>query len=88
MSDENVTNYADDTTPYNIDINIESLIDHLNQDTTALLNWFDNNHFKLNPDKCKLLVTHRDKDVSLDVAGQTISCAKSLNSWEYILTIS
>ena len=46
VKEENVTNYADDTTPNNTDKNIKSLISNLQDDSSILLNWFENNCFK------------------------------------------
>ena len=52
-------NYADDTTPYTIKDNYAELIDSLQLESNILLDWFKNNFFKLNADKCKLLVSNK-----------------------------
>ena len=78
MKEENVTNYADDTTPNNTDKNIKSLISNLQDDLSILLNWFENNYFKLNADKCKLLVTNQEDNVSIQVGCETIVGEKSV----------
>ena len=76
--EDKVTNYADDTTPYSIDVNIETLIDNLQFTTNTLLTWFDNNFFKLNPDKCKLLITNHVDDVTINVNNTIIKAEKSV----------
>ena len=75
---ENVTNYADDTTPNNTDKNIKSLISNLQDDSFILLIWFENNYFKLNADKCKLLVTNQEDNISVQVGCETIVGEKSV----------
>ena len=60
MQEDRVTNYADDTTPYAIKNNFVELIDALQLDPQTLLDWLNINHFKLNADKCKLLVSNKE----------------------------
>ena len=52
----NITNYADDSTPYAIESNIDDLLNVLEQDTNILFTWFKNNEMKANDDKCYFLV--------------------------------
>ena len=65
-------NYADDNTPYAIDKNIDTVLNALKNDTTTLIGWFNDNYFKMNADKCKLLTNH-DENVSISIEGETIS---------------
>ena len=76
--EDKVTNYADDTTPYSIEANMETLIDNLQFNTNTLLTWFDNNFFKLNPDKCKLLITNHVDDITINVNNTIIKAEKSV----------
>ena len=78
VQEDRVTNYADDTTPYAIKKNVVELIDALQLDSQTLLDWLNINHFKLNADKCKLLVSNKDHDLSIDIEGETILCQKSV----------
>ena len=55
--DVKITNYADDTTPYATNKNVERLLEILEQNTSKLMQWFDINYMKLNEKKCQLLVT-------------------------------
>ena len=78
VNESNLTNYADDNTPYSIESNVETLINNLVNDTSTLIKWFNDNYFKMNTDKCHLLVTHHEDDVSAVIDGQTIQSCKSV----------
>ena len=76
--EDRIANYADDTTPYAIETNYTEMLDTLQLETQILIKWFDTNFFKLNADKCELLVSHRNNDLSLDVGGKIVICKKSV----------
>ena len=78
VNEDNVTNYADDTTPYSIDTNVGTLISKLQIESSIPLKWFENNFFKLNTDKCKLLITNHEADISIKVGCETIIGQKSV----------
>ena len=78
INEDNLTNYADDNTPYAIDSNIDNLINSLVLDALILIKWFDNNYFKMNTDKCHLLITNHVDDVSAILADETIKCENSV----------
>ena len=78
IDEEKVTNYADDTTPYAINRNVDSLLRNLQFDSDTLLTWFENNYLKLNPDKCKLLITNHANDISIKVGNETVVAEKSV----------
>ena len=65
----NITNFADDTTPYTtpyeINKTVEALIEKLTEDVTVLNIWFENNYMKSNVDKCKLITTKEDTSVKI-----------------------
>ena len=46
----NVCNFADDTTSFVCDLNLEVVL------TQLVIAWFQNNYMKLNTDKCHLFV--------------------------------
>ena len=52
-----VCNVADDTTFYACDKDLSSLINRLEHGSLAAIEWFENNHMKLNQEKCHLLVS-------------------------------
>ena len=78
INSNNLTNYADDNTPYVINSDINTLLDNVENDTSILVKWFNDNYFKMNPDKCHLLITNHDDDVSVIVDGKTIKGENSV----------
>ena len=78
VNEEFLTNFADDNTPYAIDTDIKVIISKLEADTIRLLNWFEINYFKMNADKCKLLITNHDNDISVSIDGNKINASKSV----------
>ena len=78
VNEQNLTNYADDNTPYAIDSNIDAIINNLVKDTSILIKWFNDNYFKMNADKCHLLITKHKENVSATIDGHTIPASKSV----------
>ena len=70
-----LSNYADDNTPHTVEKSIDMLLQCLYRDASTLICWFKNNFLKLNPDKCKLLISNRDKDLSLIIDNEVIECS-------------
>ena len=69
-----MTNFTDDTMPHNTNANIESLINDLLHFVRLVWEYF----FKLNADKCKLLVTKHEEDIAINNAGENIVGHKSV----------
>ena len=69
---DHLANYADDNTTHATGEHIETVLQYLKNDTVILVKWFENNYFKMNADKCKLLITNNDENVSLTVDGHNI----------------
>ena len=61
-----VCNFADDTTPYSCNNDLNTLKSNLEADSSIAINWFKNNYMKLNTDKCKLLVAGK-KDFNINI---------------------
>ena len=61
LKDVDITNFADDNTPFTSANNIDDLIDSLGKASSSLFKWFKDNLFKGNPDKCHLLVSTNEK---------------------------
>ena len=73
VKDAQICNYADDTTIYACDSNIEGVIATLESDALKIAEWFQNNCIKLNEDKCHLMVFgDKSNDVSLNIGRITI----------------
>ena len=79
IKETNLANYADDNTPYSIESNIVNILNSLTNNTSLLIKWFDDNYFKLNANKCKLIITNHDDDLSVNIDGLTICSSKSVN---------
>ena len=61
LKDVDITNFADDNTPFTSANNIDDLIDSLGKASSSLFKWFKDNLSKGNPDKCHLLVSTNEK---------------------------
>ena len=53
----NVSNFAEDTTIYACDRDVNSLSNRLEHDSYLAIEWFENNSMKLNQVKCNFLVS-------------------------------
>ena len=71
IKDTNIANYADDSTLYTVERNMEDLLNTLENETSSILNWFRMNEMKPNDDKCLLIVTNQDS-VSVTLGNETI----------------
>ena len=78
VTEDCLTNYADDNTPYIIEKSIERVINNLQDDSNTLVKWFDDNYFRMNTDKCHLLVANMDKNVFANINGDIIYGNKSV----------
>ena len=57
MTQHEACNFADYTTFYVYDKDLNIFINRLEHDTALTFVWFENNFMKLNQDKCQLLVS-------------------------------
>ena len=73
-----IANYADDNTPYTTDRKIDILLQKLYTDTSLLSIWFKDNFLQMNADKCHLLISNRDNDVSMILENEVIECNRSV----------
>ena len=73
LKDTDICNYADDTTIYVCDNQLENIKNRLERDALKLSGWFHENYMKLNDDKCHLLVFgDKTNDVSVKVGNSLI----------------
>ena len=72
-----ITNYADDNTPFMCGENLDDVISQLEKNFLKLSKWFKTNNFKLNDKKSHLLVSNHDSGVSINIGGYTIPCSAS-----------
>ena len=76
INENSLANYADDNTPYTMNKDIDDVLNTLVNDTNILKDWFRNNYFLLNNDKCNLLITNHDEDISLILGNEIITGKK------------
>ena len=55
--DDNISSYADDTTPYSCAQDISSVISELQRIAKKKFDWCRNNHMKANPEKCHVILS-------------------------------
>ena len=67
IQNSDICNYADDTTIYSCDRNLDNITHKLENDCNVALKWFADNFMKLNADKCHLLVLGQRCDDSVTV---------------------
>ena len=73
VKDAQICNYADDTTIFACDTNIESVIKTLESDALKIAEWFPNNFMKLNGDKChQMVIGDKSNDMTLNIGSITI----------------
>ena len=61
VKEENVTSYADDTTPHSNSKNVVAVLENVETKEKEIFNWFSMNYLKANPDKSQLLLTSKDE---------------------------
>ena len=57
---EDITGYADDTTPYSNSKNGATVLENKETKGKEVFNWFSLNYLKANPDRSQLLLTSKD----------------------------
>ena len=69
-----ICNYADDSTIYACDKNLENVVWRLENDSNTIIQWFANNFMKLNTDKCHLLMLGKGSNgtVTVNIGNSTI----------------
>ena len=67
IQDTDICNYADDTTIYACDNNLDNVLARLENDSNIIIQWFADNCMKLNTDKCHLLILCRNSNQQITV---------------------
>ena len=68
-----VCNFADNTTPFVCDMDLNIVMGKLEENSASALTWFECNHMKLNSDKCHLLVSgNYDEEILMKIGGDII----------------
>ena len=58
--DSEIPIYGNDTTPYSCVDGIPSVITQLQSMTNKFFSWFANNHMKVNPSKCHIILSTKN----------------------------
>ena len=77
MPKAEITNYADNNTPFACDSTVDLVIGRLEKDLGNLLLWFKLNYFKPNLEKCHLLLNNSSSNIYIMVCGKMISNSKN-----------
>ena len=77
LQNSELTNYADDNTPFACKSNLDQVIIQLEEDFCQLSEWFRINCLTVNDDKCHLLVSNHTSDVNIKVGTKNITCSES-----------
>ena len=67
-----VCNFADDTTLYACDIELENVISQLEDNALTAILWFENNYMKLNESKCHFLTSGSSEHLWIKVGCERI----------------
>ena len=72
-----IANFADDNSPYSCSTDVDSVIERLQNDSLILLQWFENNMLKANPDKFHLLLSGKNNDKFIQIQQYKIQSSES-----------
>ena len=77
VNDSNITNYADDNTPYAAEDSVEKLLETLERETNIVIEWFKVNEMKSNSDKCHLIIVN-NQDNNIKIGNDIITSKTSV----------
>ena len=84
VEEDNVTSYADDTTPYSNVKNVVTVLENIETKGKEVFNWFSMNYLKVNPERSQLLLTSKDeasiKIDDTDIKIKLLSFVKKANN--------
>ena len=69
----NIANYADDCSPYECSGSTDDVIQKLENDSRILMDWYEINYLKPNPDKWYLLLSEIGEDLTISIGGKDFS---------------
>ena len=70
LEDFDIVNYADDSTPYCAGKSAESVVNNLEQSSTILFKWLNNNYMKVNTSKSHLLLSGNSRATARSAIGR------------------
>ena len=72
-----MTNFADDCSPYSFSASTDDVILNLETQTRLLIEWYNSNYLKPNPDKWHLILSKREPTLSVKVGDKRIFNSKN-----------
>ena len=81
-------NFADDNSLYIANLSIRKVIENLEKQTISLIERYNSNYLKPNPDKWNLVLSEGDPTLSVQVNDKNIFNSVYKKYWECILTIN
>ena len=87
LNDANLCNYADDSTLYAYNKNLETVICNLRQEFSVLSNWFYDNYMMLNPGKCRFMLFGVKENEQFDLICNDITLKRSSDENIFGVTI-
>ena len=66
-------NYADDCSPYEVSLPLEDVIHKLEEYSLVLMEWYESNYLKPNPDKLHLLLSEVGDKCAVQIGNEMIS---------------
>ena len=82
VEEDNVTSYADDTTPYSNGKNVVTVLENIETKGKEVFSWFSMNALKANPYKSQLLLTSKD-EASIKIDETDIKSSSSKKLWGF-----
>ena len=76
MNHEDIANYADDNTPYVSERNIDDVVRFLEESSSVIFKWFNDNQFEANASKFHVLLS-TDKHVQVKIGTRQIENSSS-----------
>ena len=76
-----IANYGDDCSPYEFSGSIDDVIHKLETDSRILIEWYEKNYLKPNPDKWNLILNTTDEELTINVGNEYMcnsTCEKML----------
>ena len=67
-----MANYADDCSPYEFSGSFEDVIQKLHDDSKCLIEWYETNYLKPNPEKWHLLLSEKNDDYFITIGNECV----------------
>ena len=79
LIDIEVCNFGDDTTSFVCDLDLNTTLNRLEENSAIALTWFETNYMKLNSNKCHLLIScHHYEEMFINIGNSRIWESKNV----------